>query len=150
MRTLVAILVLSPALLHAQAHTQAQPVSTPTLQASLTRPVVASRTQPATEAPAAPVAAVFTDAKILRMAPLTANTFTAVSARPLCTVVLDVFVDETGKAVNATVLDSTDPLANSGVIETVKESRFEPATVNGLHVASHLKLIYNIKRSEDN
>ncbi len=147
MRTIVAILALSPALLQAQTHTPAQPVSTPTLRASLETPAIA-----AASAPAAPAVAVTTGViapRLVQGASFTPNLHGLYGGTPgVHTVVLDVALDVTGKPSSVRIMDSDVPRANFAVMNAVSQFRYQPATLDGAAIPIHLRLTYKINPSE--
>jgi TonB family protein len=132
----------------AQTQSPAQPASTPTLLASLHRPVVSSTSS--SPAPAPADAAVSTSTGVTPPELLgTADYLEDTSEVPqirrqLRTVVLDLTVDEKGKVAHVKVLASNDPMANPGVIRAVSQFRYQPAQLDGVAVPFHLKLTYNI------
>ena len=123
MRTIVAILAMSPALFAAQAQSPAQPGSTPTLQASLTRPAVANARQPVV--PAARISADVVLPKLLYMAPYVETISPGTATRPLRTVIVDFTVDAQGRPESVKVLESNAPLANRSVVDSVSHFRYE-------------------------
>ena len=132
MRTLVAILALSPALLHAQAKLPAQPVSTPLLDASLVPP-----TSPLTAAsPAVSNSRVTTGvipARLIHAVNLEESTDVG-HLFPLAdrTVTLNMIVDASGKPCSMHIVGSADPFTDRRVLEAVEQFRYQPATVSGM------------------
>ena len=134
MRTLVAILAMTSCAAFAQTHSPAQPASTPTLVASLSRPMVSSTTTP--PAPAVAVAHNSTG-DTLRTLPRVRS------------VVLDLTIDETGKPCAIKVVESTDPYANPAVVKSVSQYQYQPATLDGVAVPVHVKMHYNINPNRE-
>lgn len=129
MRTLVAILALSPALLHAQAKAPAQPVSTPVL-------LVAS--SPHTSAPDAPahtrpISTGVTPARLIHSVPVVAETDAELHRFPgPRTVVIQMTVDAAGKPADLHLVRASDPITGRDVLNAVSLFRYSPATVSGV------------------
>ncbi len=147
MRTLVAILALSPALLHAQAKLPAQPVSTPVLHASLTPP-----TSPLTAAsPTAlnpRVTTGVTPPRLIHFVNVEESTNIG-HLFPFAdrTVTLNLIVDATGTPGSIQIVKAADPFTDRQVLEAVSHFRYEPAMVSGMPVASPVNLQIIIKKN---
>jgi len=133
--TLIAALVLSPVLLHAQASVSAQPQATaPTLQARLTEPKAFSSAAPADHSTATPPMRVSTGVigpKLIHTVEIKADDdWQWRSASKYRTAVVEMIVDETGKPTNLKIVQSAGEKLDKNVIEAVSQYRFRPATVS--------------------
>ena len=149
MRTLVAILALSPAVLHAQVKAPAQPSSTPVLRSSLTEPAALSADKPVGTAAAITtpvrVSTGVTPAKLVHSAAL--NTSEMREYPVDRTVVIDMTVDETGKPTNLKVAQSAGQAVDQSVLQAVSQYRYAPATLDGTPVAFPIHLEYVIQHA---
>ena len=150
MRTIVAILALSPALLHGQSNASAQPSSTPVLQSSLVQPVSLAAVKAADDATANSTSvrvSTYTPPKRIRTAAIEAE---AAMFRQNqfqdCTVVVDMTVDASGKPEDLKVEKSGGELTDKVVLAAVSQYRYAPATLNGQPVATPVKIEYNISQ----
>jgi TonB family protein len=149
MRTLVAILALTPALLHAQVKSPAQPVSTPVLRSSLVQPIDPS-SNPASAPADRPTTALrvttgVTPPRLIHSVDLAQSNFNIPQLNIDRTVVIDMTVDETGKPENLKVVRTADLITDQAVLSAVAQYRYEPGTVSGQKVAVPVTLEYNIK-----
>ena len=145
MRTLVAILAVSPALAFAQTTQPAQPRSTPVLSSTLLQPallhaaVVTDRTE---KSSAHPVSTGVTAPRILHTVSFTVPN-DAISKRVTSTeqrVVVDMTVDETGKPTNLSIVKSVSPTIAQQVLATISQSRYQPGMLDGQPTAVPVKL----------
>lgn len=139
-KVLVAALALSPALLHAQANSPAQPDSSqaPVLQSTLLSPgEPAGAAYPSHLRVSTGVVA----PKLIHTVDIPYDedsTWNLKSAIP--TVVLEMSVDDAGKPTALKVVKSDDPTMNYNVLNAVSQYRFQPATLNGKPTAIPLTL----------
>jgi TonB family protein len=148
-RTIVAILALSPVLLHAQAKAPAQPGSTPVLQSSNIQPaaLAAVRSTAATAAPA-PVrtSTGVTPPQILRsvdLEPTSSPSENALSKDK--TVVIELTVDPAGKPADLKVVKSADPITDRRALKAVSQFVYKPATLDGSPISMPVTLSLNIQ-----
>lgn len=154
-RTIVAILALSPVLLHAQAKSSAQPSSTPVLQSLNNHTaVLVAATNPAPAPAPAPVhlrvSTGVTAPVLIHTVALKSNA-AVIKARVFGerTVIVSMTIDETGKPSGLKVLQSADAVIDQDVLNTVKEFRYQPATLDGAPVIIPLTLRYVIQLPSD-
>jgi TonB family protein len=144
-RTIAAILAISPVMLHAQAKSSAQPVSTPTLQSSLVTPAAINPANHSTTASAVRIASI-TAPKLIYTADLSPEQIKFaheyVGDR---TIVLHMTVDANGKPTDLHVVKSTNMFIDAGVLAAVSHYRFQPATLDGAPVAAPLTMKYVIE-----
>ena len=123
---LVATLVLSPVLLHAQTQSTAQTGShAPVLESRLVSPKAANSAAPANAVPATssllqPHLAKWSNVVIDQM-----RDDSRINENR--TVTVSMTVDEQGVPSHLKILDSDDPLINRGVLDAVADYRFTPA-----------------------
>ncbi len=143
MRTIVAILALSPAMLYAQANVPAQPSSTPVLLSSLASPA-ASGSNPDGDARATSTTVRVTSGVV----PPTLIGNPSVELSPAVpatkqTVVIDLTVDATGKPTNLKIAESSsDRFLDADALNAVSAMRFKPATLDGQPTAVPMRLNY--------
>ena len=150
-RTIVAILALSPALLHAQATASAQPSSTPVLQSSLVQPVALAAVK-SVDSAAATTSSVrvstYTPPKRIHSVDIDTEralfrqTFTGDSF-----VVIDMTVDAAGKPENLKVLKSAGQITDGMVLAAVSQYRYSPGTLNGQPIPTPVKVEYTIQQN---
>jgi TonB family protein len=146
-RTIVAILALSPVLLHAQAKSSAQPVSTPVLQSSVIQPAVLAATHSAatTGTTSAPVRI---STGVVAPQILTAanpNLYHVLQGAGTRTVVIELTVDEKGKPANLHVVQSTDKFTDRAVVEAVSQYVYKPGTLDGEAIPMNVVMHYVIQ-----
>jgi hypothetical protein len=147
-RTLVAILALSPVMIHAQTASQAQPASTPVLQSTNVQPAAFAAIHDGAASASTPVriSTGVTAPKCIHsgeVAPslaLLPKSF----AKPR-QVVVALTIDATGTPTNLHLTKTSDPITDEAVVKAVSESRYEPAKLNGAPVAMDAKLTYDIQ-----
>ncbi len=152
MRTMLAILAFSPAMLFAQGTTPAQPVSTPVLQSSAAQPaeLAALKSVDNAKTAASPLRvttgvvapALLTDpqAEAQDLAP-------AAALRLKRTVVVDLTVDATGKPTDLKVVESAGQYTDEDAVAAISKYRFKPGTLDGQPTAVPMRLRYVIQRS---
>ncbi len=137
MRTLVAILALSPALLHAQAKVPAQPVSTPILLAA-SSPLTSPSAVPA---PTLSVSTGITPAHLIHSVQVQDRSNVAMLPLPAQRkVVVGMTVDASGKPEDLHLLRACDPITGRDVVDAVHQFRFQPATLNGVPTSQQVTL----------
>ena len=148
MRTIAAILALSPVLLHAQASAPAQPSSTPVLQASVRQPAAPAAVQPLDPKASIPVrvSTGVTAPKLLHSAELTLSSSPMRSyVAPDRTVVVDMTVDATGKPSNLKVVKSSTMVTDQNVLDAAKHFVFKPGTLDGEAIPVNVELSVTIQ-----
>ena len=150
-RTIVAILAISPALLHAQTNSPAQPRSTPVLQSSLVQPVAMAAIKSADSATAtASSVRVSTYTPPKRIHSVDVDLERGLFRQTLygdSTVVIEMIVDQTGKPENLSVLKSAGQITDSVVLAAISQYRYSPATLNGQAIPAPVKVEYTIQQS---
>jgi TonB family protein len=133
-RTMLAILALSPVLLHAQSKSPAQPESTPVLQSSNLQPAIFATARPAVAAAAATPVRVSTGVLppvLIHSVQLTPSPLVPAGYLRNRTVGLAFTVDTAGKPTDIKVVKSAGEITDAQVLSVVGEYRYKPATLNG-------------------
>ena len=146
-RTMLAILAMSPLMLHAQVNSSAQPGSTPT--------VVASNVQPAalaginSSAPAAAPTAIRVSTGVI--APVLVHEADVDRDHILegpssedRLVRVSMTVDASGKPTDLKVVKSTDMFTDQAILMAASQYRFKPATLNGIAVPMAMTVNFKI------
>jgi TonB family protein len=148
-RTIVAILALTPGVLFAQAHTPAQPSSTPVLQSALLQPVAFAATKASDHAAAntstVRVSTGVVAPQLIHQAELSAIEPSSTILPGDHTVVVEMTVDTTGKPTDLHIVKSFAPVIDQKVLTTVSEFRYKPGTLNGQPTAVPVRLHYTIQ-----
>jgi TonB family protein len=147
-RTMLAILALSPVVLHAQANSPAQPGSTPVLQSSNTQPVAFAAVHSAGAAAPAPVriSTGVTPPQLIYSVNVDRSHILDVTSGQPRAVTIDMTVDESGKPSNIKVIKSTDKFTDGGIVSAVDHYRYKPATLNGTAVPMSVRINFTIQQ----
>jgi TonB family protein len=142
---MLAILALSPVLLHAQANSPAQPGSTPVLQSSNIQPVAfAAHTDAAAPTPVR-ISTGVTPPQLIYSVDVDRNHVLDAGAGQDRTVTIDMTVDETGKPANVKVVKSADLFTDGGIVSAVDQYRYKPATLNCIAVPMSVRINFTIQ-----
>jgi TonB family protein len=150
---IVATLVLSPLMVHAQANMPAQPqvTSAPVLQSSLVQPTglmlgAAAEDRPTAKPGAVRISTGVVAPKLIKTVDIQEDAVSVV--RPAVAqrdVVVAMVVDEAGKPEGVKIVQSAGAGLDEHVLSAVKEYRFKPGTVSGQIVAVPVNLHITIK-----
>ena len=121
------------------------------LLSSLALPAVAIASQPvkddgAASTPAVSASAGFTAPQLLRSTDIQVSSDVAAAIHGASTVVLELNVDQKGKAAGIQVVKSINPTLDANVVNAVREFRWNPATLNSQPVATNLTLNVVVQR----
>jgi Gram-negative bacterial TonB protein C-terminal len=147
-KEILAALVLSPVMLHAQANSPAK-TETPALESRLVQPKSFNALSDTNHAAAAPVriSTGITEPKLVHTAPiLSSNSVISVKASER-TVVLSLVVDEKGVPTDLKVVKSIDPLTDHNVLDAVSQYRYKPGMLNHQPTAVPVNLEIVIRSS---
>ncbi|MBW4038993.1 MAG: TonB family protein [Acidobacteria bacterium] len=148
-RTMLAILAISPVLLHAQAKSPAQPSSTPVLQSSNTQPAAFAAVSASDRDIAAPapvrISTGVTPPTLIHSVNVDTNHILQMPVGQPQNVTVDMIVDENGKPSNVKVVKSADIFTDRGVVSAVNQYRYKPATLNGSPVPMAVTLQFTIE-----
>ena len=145
MRTLVAILALSPALAFAQTNQPAQPRSTPVLDSTLVQPATlraAVMTDRAEKSSTIPVSTGVSAPQILHTVSFIVPN-DAISKHAAIVeqrVLVNFTVDETGKPINLSIAKSAGAAMDHQILATIGQYRYQPGTLDGQPTAVPVKL----------
>lgn len=146
-RTMLAILAISPVLLHAQVKSPAQPGSTPVLQSSNIQPAAFAAVKPIDNAAPTPVriSTGVTPPQLIHSADVDPNHVFPSHFGQDRIVTVDMVVDENGKPSNLKVVKSSDMYTDGGILMAVDKYRYKPATLNGTAVPMAVTLKFIIR-----
>ena len=146
-RTMLAILALSPVLMHGQVKTQAQPGSTPTLESSNVQPAALAGIK-TSENGAAPTAVRISSgitAPVLVYSVDVDREHILSNATEDRVVRVGMTIDETGKPTNLKVLQSTDKFTDQAILTAASQYRYKPATLDGAAVPMAMTVNFRIE-----
>jgi TonB family protein len=148
MRRILASLILTPALIHAQAsmHAAGLPLEARTDAMKMAMPAVAGAAAPATAVPT-PMLRISTGviaAKVVKSSEIvySASELKSNDNR----VVVSMTVNEAGVPQNPQVVSSLNPALNQRVLEAVKQYRFKPAQLDQQSVPERVNLTFVFER----
>ena len=148
MRTIAAILALTPAALVAQSSAPAQPSSTPVLQSALLQPAAfaASSASDATSHTVRVSTGVVPPVRLADVNPsLDAGPYELRSGDR--TLVISMTIDATGKPTNLKLVRSADDrIVNERILAAVSQFRYQPGTVNGQPVDFPYTVEYTLQQ----
>jgi TonB family protein len=146
---MLAILAITPVMLHAQAKSSAQPGSTPVLQSSNIQPAVftAVRSTDSAAAASAPfrISTGVTAPTLLHSVNVDTSHILSLGSGQDRVVTVDMIVDENGKPANVKVVKSSDQFTDGGIVDAVKQYRYKPATLDGSAIPMAVTLNFNIR-----
>ena len=145
MRTLVALLALSPALAFAQTNQPAQPRSTPVLDSTLVQPATlhaAVMTDRAEKSSALPVSTGVSAPQILHTVRFIFpnDVLSKHAASVEQKVIVQFTVDENGKPMNLSLVKSAGTAMDHQVLATISQYRYQPGTLDGQPTAVPVRL----------
>jgi TonB family protein len=147
---MLAILALSPVMLHAQVKSPAQPGSTPVLQSSNIQPVafaaVKSLDSASVSSTPVRISTGVTPPVLVSSTGLHLDHLSPIRTGADRIVTVAMVVDRSGKPSNLKVVKSTDVFSDQGVLEAVSGYRFKPASLNGTAVPMEVTLNVDIKQ----
>ncbi len=147
-RTMLAILAMSPLMMHGQVKSSAQPGSTPTLESSNVQPAAFAGLKTSDH----------------NAAPTTVRVSTGITAPVLVytvdvdrdhilqdasaedrTVRVHMTIDASGKPTDLKVLQSTDKFTDQAILTAASQYRYKPATLNGTAVPMEMTVNFKIQ-----
>ncbi|HSY35251.1 MAG TPA: TonB family protein [Acidobacteriaceae bacterium] len=147
-RTMLAILAISPLMMHGQVKSSAQPGSTPTLESSNVQPAALAGIKSADHS-ASPTAVRVSSGVT---APVLVHSVdvdrehilgTDVSGDRVVRVAMT--VDASGKPTDLKVIQSTDKFTDQAILTAASQYRYKPATLNGSAVPMELTVNFTIE-----
>ena len=147
-RTIVAILAISPLMMHAQVKSSAQPGSTPTLESSNMQPAAFAGIKSADHSASPTVVRVSTGVT----APVLVHTVNidrehimagAVSEDRVVRIAMT--VDASGKPTDLKVIEPADWFTDQAILYAASQYRYKPATLDGSAVPIEMTVNFEIK-----
>jgi TonB family protein len=146
-RTMLAILAISPLMMHAQVKSSAQPGSTPTFESSNIQPAAIAGIH-SSESAAAPTAIrVSTGVKapmLVYSADVDRDHILEGASSGERVVRVAMTVDASGKPTNLKVVQSTDMFTDQAIVTAASQYRFKPATLDGTAVPMEMTVNFKI------
>jgi TonB family protein len=134
---MLAILAISPLMLHAQVKSSAQPGSTPTLESSNIQPAALAGIK-SPEHAAAPtalrVSTGVTAPVLLRTAVVDRDHILAATASEDRVVSVGMTVDASGKPTDLKVIEPADKFTDQAILSAASQYRYKPANLDGMAV----------------
>lgn len=150
-RVIVATLLLSPMLLHAQANSPAQP-QTSTLQSKLVQPVAfgsePDRNATGTATPLR-ISTGVNAPKLIHTVDVESDAGFTAAARFERTAVVSMTVDPSGKPSDLKIVQSVNPIMDKNVLAAVSQYRFTPGTLDNQPVAVPVNLSVVLRSSTE-
>ncbi len=147
-RTMLAILAISPLMMHGQVKSSAQPGSTPTLESSNVQPAAFAGIKLQTITQSQP-SFVFRPASRHRCFctrwTLIATIFWQVNAEDDRVVRVAMTIDASGKPTDLKVIQSSDQFTDEAILAAASQYRFKPATLNGSAVPIEMTVNFKIQ-----
>jgi TonB family protein len=145
---MLAILAISPLMMHAQVKSCAQPESTPTLESSNIQPAALAAIK-SSEHAAAPtairVSTGVTAPVLVRTVDVDRDHILEGAASAERVVRVNMTVDASGKPTDLKVVQSTDVFTDQAILAAASQYRFKPATLNGIAVPMEMTVNFNIE-----
>jgi TonB family protein len=147
-RTMMAILAISPLMMHAQVKSSAQPGSTPTLESSNVQPAAFAGIKTSDHSAIPTVVRVSSGIT----APVLVHTVDVDREHVLQNASLEdrvvrvgMTIDASGTPTDLKVLQSTDKFTDQAILEAAKQYRYKPATLNGSAVPMEMTVNFTIE-----
>ena len=146
-RTMLAILALSPLMIHAQVKSSAQPQSTPILESSNNQPAAFTGVKADHAAAPTPyrVSTGVTPPTLVYSADVNPSHILKGTPGQDRTVSVNMTVDASGKPTNVKVVQSTDKYTDGGIVAAVSQYRYKPATLDGTAVPMDVTVDFTIQ-----
>jgi TonB family protein len=147
-RTMMAILAISPLMMHAQVKSSAQPGSTPTLESSNVQPAAFAGIKTSDHSAIPTVVRVSSGIT----APVLVHTVDVDREHVLQNASLEdrvvrvgMTIDASGTPTDLKVLQSTDQFTDQAILDAAKQYRYKPATLNGTAVPMAMTVNFTIE-----
>jgi TonB family protein len=147
-RTIVAILAISPLMMHAQVKSSAQPGSTPTLESSNVQPAAFAGIKSADHSATPTVVRVssgVTAPVLVHTVNIDREHILAGAASEDRVVRIAMTVDASGKPTDLKVIQSTDKFTDEAILSAASQYRYKPATLNGSAVPMEMTVNFEIQ-----
>jgi TonB family protein len=146
-RTMLAILALSPIMMHGQVKSQAQPGSTPTLESSNVQPAAFAgiKTSDHSAVPTTVRISSGITAPVLVYSADVDREHILLNASADRVVRAGMTIDASGKPTDLKVLQSTDKFTDQAILEAASKYRYKPATLDGNAVPMEMTVNFRIE-----
>ncbi len=147
-RTMLAILAISPLMMHGQVKSSAQPGSTPTLESSNVQPAALAGIKTADHSATPTVIRVssgVTAPVLLHTVDVDRGHILGNSASEDRVVRVAMTIDASGKPTDLKVVQSTDKFTDQAILTAASQYRFKPATLNGSAVPIEMTVNFKIE-----
>ena len=147
-RTMLAILAISPLMMHGQVKSSAQPGSTPTLESSNVQPAAFAGIKSADHSATPTVVRVssgVTAPVLVHSVTVDRGHILGADASEDRVVRVAMTIDATGKPTDLKVIQSTDKFTDQAILAAASQYRFKPATLNGSAVPIEMTVNFNIQ-----
>jgi len=147
-RTMLAILAMSPLMMHAQVKSSAQPGSTPTLESSNVQPAAFAGVRSADHNASPTVVRVssgVTAPVLLHTVDVDRDHILEGTTSDDRVVRVAMTIDASGKPTDLKVVQSTDKFTDEAILAAASQYRFKPATLNGSAVPMEMTVSFRIE-----
>ena len=147
-RTIVAILAISPLMMHGQVKSSAQPGSTPTLESSNVQPAALAGIKSADHSATPTVVRVssgVTTPVLVHSVDVDREHILAADISAGRVVRVAMTIDATGKPTDLKVIQSSDKFTDEAILAAASQYRYKPATLNGSAVPIEMTVNFNIQ-----
>jgi hypothetical protein len=144
---MLAILAISPLMIHAQVKSSAQPQSTPILESSNTQPAAFTGIKADHAAAPTPprVSTGVTPPTLVYSADVDSNHILKGTPGEDRIISVNMTVDVSGKPTNLKVVQSSDMYTDGGIVAAVSQYRYKPATLDGAAIPMNVTLNFTIQ-----
>ena len=147
-RTIVAILAISPLMMHGQVKSSAQPGSTPTLESSNVQPAALAGIKSADHSATPTVVRVssgVTTPVLVHSVDVDREHILAADISEERVVRVAMTIDASGKPTDLKVIQSSDKFTDEAILAAASQYRYKPATLNGSAVPIEMTVNFNIQ-----
>ena len=147
-RTIVAILAISPLMMHGQVKSSAQPGSTPTLESSNVQPAAFAGIKSADHSATPTVVRVssgVTTPVLVHSVDVNREHILAADISEERVVRVAMTIDASGKPTDLKVIQSSDKFTDEAILNAASQYRYKPATLNGSAVPMAMTVNFRIE-----
>jgi TonB family protein len=147
-RTMLAILAISPLMMHGQVKSSAQPGSTPTLESSNVQPAALAGIKSADHSASPTVVRVssgVTKPVLVHTVDVDRDHILGADASEDRVVRVAMTIDASGKPTDLKVIQSTDKFTDQAILAAASQYRYKPATLNGSAVPMQMTVNFTIE-----
>jgi TonB family protein len=147
-RTMMAILAITPMMMHAQVKSPAQPGSTPTLESSNVQPAAFAGIKTSDHSATPTVVRIssgITTPVLVHSVDVDRDHLLQTSAAEDRVVRVRMTIDASGKPTDLKVVQSTDKFTDQAILMAASQYRYKPATLNGTAVPMEMTVNFRIE-----